>query len=157
MKSVLFVCMGNICRSPTAEGYFRHHLAQSPLADVIEVDSAGTHSYHIGDPPDRRSMTTLARRGVDISGLRARKVTREDFHRFDLVLAMDEVNLQALRALDPGDGGDLQLMLRYGARFDQYREVPDPYYGGQDGFELVCDLLDEATRGLLEHIAASRG
>jgi len=147
--NILFVCMGNICRSPTAEGYFRHHLAEAGAADRFSVDSAGTHGYHVGGPPDSRATATAAQRGVDLSRLRARKVSSDDFRNFDLILAMDEHNLALLRELDPGDGAELALMLRYSNRFDQIREVPDPYYGGQDGFEHMCDLLDEATAGLL--------
>ncbi len=156
-QSVLFVCMGNICRSPTAEGYFREHLAASELAGRMNTDSAGTHGYHVGHPPDRRAVQTMARRGLDISDLRARRVSAEDFSRFDLILAMDEDNLSNLRAMDPGGGADIQLMLSYGPSFAEVREVPDPYYGGQDGFEFMCDLLDEATRGLLDHLASRLG
>lgn len=150
--NILFVCMGNICRSPTAEGYFRHHLKAAGGGEQIAVDSAGTHGYHVGGPPDPRAMETAARRGIDLSALRARKVTAADFRDFDLIVAMDEDNLELLRALDPGDGAQLALMLQYGSDFDRIREVPDPYYGGQDGFEHMCDLLDEATAGLLETV-----
>lgn len=149
MTAVLFVCMGNICRSPSAEGYFRHHLKGSDQAPTVRVDSAGTHSYHIGSPPDRRAISTMRSRGIDISGLRARQVSADDFHRFDWILAMDRSNLEALRTLDPGTGAQLALMLDFGANVHGLSEVPDPYYGGQDGFELMCDLLDEATADLL--------
>ena len=149
MTAVLFVCMGNICRSPSAEGYFRHHLRGSDRAQSVRVDSAGTHSYHVGSPPDRRAISTMRGRGIDISGLRARQVSAEDFQRFDWILAMDRSNLEALRALDPGTGAQLALMLDFGANVHGLSEVPDPYYGGQDGFELMCDLLDEATADLL--------
>lgn len=152
---VLFVCMGNICRSPTAEGYFRHHLAQSDLAHRIVTDSAGTHGYHVGNPPDARAMAAAARRGVDLSDLRARRVRPEDFETFDLLLAMDEDNLRHLRAMDPG-GGRVELMLRYSTRYPDVRAVPDPYYGGEDGFEFMCDLLDDATAGLLAHLGGER-
>ncbi len=157
MERILFVCMGNICRSPTAEGYFRHHLAGSELAGQVEIDSAGTHGYHVGNPPDARAVATLAGRGVDISDLRARRVDESDFHRFDLVLAMDEANLSQLQAMDPGGRAAVRLMLSYSPRFDQLREVPDPYYGGQDGFDFMCDLLDEATRALLDELSQHDG
>lgn len=148
--------MGNICRSPTAEGYFRHHLAGSPLSGVIVTDSAGTHGYHVGHPPDSRAMATVARRGLDISDLRARRVAASDFERFDLILAMDEDNLRELRAMDNGGGARVELMLDWSDRFPDVREVPDPYYGGQDGFEFMCDLLDDATRQLLLQLERER-
>lgn len=151
-RNVLFVCMGNICRSPTAEGYFRHHLARSELAGQVETDSAGTHGYHVGRPPDSRAMATVAQRGIDISDLRARRVVPADFERFDLILAMDEDNFRNLEAMDPGGGATVGLMLEFSSRFEEFREVPDPYYGGQDGFEFMCDLLDEATQRLLEQL-----
>ena len=150
--SVLFVCMGNICRSPTAEGYFRHHLAKAGKGERFTVDSAGTHGYHVGHPPDSRASETAARRGVDLSALRARRVTAEDFGKFDLIIAMDEDNLRLLRELDPGEGAELALMLEYATGPEAIREVPDPYYGGQDGFEHMCDLLDDATAGLLDQL-----
>ncbi|MEM1412725.1 MAG: low molecular weight protein-tyrosine-phosphatase [Pseudomonadota bacterium] len=150
--SVLFVCMGNICRSPTAEGYFRHHLAASPLAGRVLTDSAGTHSYHIGNPPDSRAMATIADRGIDISDLRARRVLEEDFDRFDLILAMDEDNLHNLRAMNPGGRARVALMLDWGRAHPHVSEVPDPYYGGQEGFEFMCDLLDDATHDLLSSL-----
>jgi len=154
---LLFVCMGNICRSPTAEGYFRHHLSGSPLAGSVRTDSAGTHGYHVGHPPDSRAMEAVARRGLDISDLRARRVDEGDFERFELILAMDEDNLRNLRALDPGGGARVALMLDWGERFPDVREVPDPYYGGQDGFETMCDLLDDATAGLLAELERRDG
>lgn len=154
---VLFVCMGNICRSPAAEGYFRHHLAASPLAQRVRTDSAGTHDYHVGKPPDRRAMAAAARRGIDISDLRARRVDAGDFERFDLILAMDEDNLRNLHAVNPGGGARVALMLDWGKRFPDVREVPDPYYGGEDGFETMCDLLDDATAGLLAALEQADG
>ncbi len=156
-RNVLFVCMGNICRSPTAEGYFRHHLAASDLANEVRTDSAGTHGYHVGHPPDSRAMATVAKRGIDIGDLRARRVEPGDFERFDLILAMDEDNLRNLEAMNPGGGASVELMLSFSSRFGDVREVPDPYYGGQDGFEFMCDLLDEATRGLLAHLQGAQG
>lgn len=149
--------MGNICRSPTAEGFFRHHLKGSPLAERILTDSAGTHGYHVGHPPDTRARHTAHGWGVDISDLRARRVDAGDLLRFDLVLAMDEDNLDALQRLNRGAGesADVRLMMAFSSRFDELREVPDPYYGGQDGFDFMCELLNEATRGLLA--AVERG
>lgn len=156
-RSVLFVCMGNICRSPTAEGYLRHHLDQAGALDRFTVDSAGTHAYHVGNPPDARATATAAARGIDLTGLRARQVAPGDFRRFDLILAADEDNLRILRANSPGQGAELTLMLSTSPRFGEIREVPDPYYGGQDGFDFMCDLLDEATARLAERLLAGAG
>ena len=131
---VLFVCMGNICRSPTAEGVLRQRLSAAGLAGKVTVDSAGTGDWHVGKAPDGRSAQAAAARGYDLSSLRARQVQREDFQRFDLILAMDQSNLRNLKALRPSDArADLDLYLRrYVLALD---EVPDPYYGGEDGFE----------------------
>jgi len=149
---VLFVCMGNICRSPTAEGVFRHLLLGSPFEGMIQTDSAGTHGYHIGEPPDGRAQDTARQRGIDLSDLRARRVTREDFEFFDYVLAMDLENLRGLRALCPSTYRDkLQLFMDFAPDLG-VREVPDPYYGGPRGFEQVFDLVEAAAQGLLEAI-----
>jgi protein-tyrosine phosphatase len=146
---VLFVCLGNICRSPTAEGVFRHLLTQHASLHV-EVDSAGTADYHLGKAPDARSQSAALRRGVDISDLRARQVTIVDFADFDFVLAMDRNNLRALGALRPrGSPVQLRLLLDY-APEQPLREVPDPYYGGASTFNLVLDLVAAASRGLIE-------
>lgn len=152
MTSVLFVCMGNICRSPTAEGVFRKlHRETAPHLELY-IDSAGTHAYHIGDPPDARSQVAARVRGVDISSHRGRQVTAEDFHRFDYVLAMDQDNLRHLKALQPKDvGAELRLLLDY-APDAVYKDVPDPYYGGKRGFEEVLDLVEQGSRGLLTEI-----
>jgi protein-tyrosine phosphatase len=146
---VLFVCLGNICRSPTAEGVFRHLLKQEAPELRVEVDSAGTAGYHIGDPPDSRSQLAARRRGIDLSGLRARQVALDDFARFDLILAMDRDNLRRLEAMRPPQSRvQLHLFLEYAA--DQGRlEVPDPYYGDATGFEDVLDLTTAASRGLI--------
>ncbi|TVP91674.1 MAG: low molecular weight phosphotyrosine protein phosphatase [Pseudomonadaceae bacterium] len=149
---VLFVCLGNICRSPSAEGVFRQRLALRPSLQVT-VDSAGTAGYHIGKSPDTRSMAAARKRGIDISGLRARQVTAEDFHRFDLILAMDRSNLSDLRRLDPGNGAELRLFMEYAP--DQPLEVPDPYYGGEQGFEQVLDMLEAAADALLDELQAA--
>ncbi|WP_043310046.1 low molecular weight protein-tyrosine-phosphatase [Pseudomonas sp. ML96] len=148
---VLFVCMGNICRSPTAEGVFRHRLAQAGLHELVTVDSAGTGDWHVGKAPDGRSSQAALTRGYDLSSLRARQVQREDFHGFDLILAMDHDNLARLQALRPATGGaELDLFLRrYQLALD---EVPDPYYGGADGFEQVLDLIEQASDALLVEI-----
>lgn len=149
---VLFCCMGNICRSPTAEGVFAKLVHDSGLNEVIEIDSAGTHAYHIGEPPDARAQRSALERGVDISLLRARKARTEDFEYFDYVLAMDEDNYQHLMQICPnGKEGKLQLLLDYAPHLE-YREVPDPYYGGAQGFERVLDMVELAALGLLEHI-----
>ncbi len=153
---VLFVCMGNICRSPTAEGVFRHLAAEHGLAERVTADSAGTHDYHISRPPDARAQAAAARRGYDLSALRARQVIPADFERFDYVLAMDEANRGELLALCPEAlRGRLRLFLEF-AQGAALREVPDPYYGGEPGFEHVLDLVENAARGLLEHIKNSK-
>jgi len=150
--SVVFVCMGNICRSPTAEAVFRHYVESAGLAGQILVDSAGTHDYHIGDKPDSRAQRAAQQRGYDMSQLRGRQVEPEDFRRFDYVLAMDTANLEILQRIAPqGSGSRLGLFLEY-ARHHAEREVPDPYYGGADGFERVLDMVEDAAQGLLEEI-----
>lgn len=153
MVKVLFVCMGNICRSPTAEGVFRSVVEEAKLLHRIEIDSAGTHAYHIGEPPDQRSQQAALRRGIDLSSQRARKVKSSDFEYYDYVLAMDRDNLRNLTALCTEEHSHkLQLFLDYAAHMNE-AEVPDPYYGGSQGFERVLDLIDAASRGLLEHIS----
>jgi protein-tyrosine phosphatase len=149
---ILFVCMGNICRSPTAEGVFRHALARRAPHLGVEIDSAGTHDYHVGSPPDRRAIAAAQRRGVDLSQLRARLVTVEDFGSFDLILAMDEDNLRDLQRRAPSEvRGRVRLMMDY-APAAVARSVPDPYYGGAQGFEEVLDLLEEAAEGLIDEL-----
>lgn len=148
--SVLFVCLGNICRSPTAEGVFRKRLADAGLDARIRIDSAGTGGYHVGARPDARAMAAALARGIDLSAIRARKVAKEDFHGFDLILAMDEDNLRDLQSIAPAEArAELALFLDYAAERRE-RAVPDPYYGGKKGFEQVLDLVDEACAGLLE-------
>lgn len=147
MKRVLFVCTGNICRSPTAEGVFRQ------FADVagieVEADSAGTHGYHIGEPPDPRTVAAAAKRGFDLKPLRARRVKREDFNQFDLILAMDRAHLAHLEAMRPKDArAAVKLFLDYHP--ETKRDVPDPYYGGPEGFEHVLDLVEAGSRKLLD-------
>jgi protein-tyrosine phosphatase len=149
---ILFVCMGNICRSPTAEGVFRHRLAAGGLEHAFESDSAGTHSYHLGAPPDRRAQAAAARRGIDLSSLRARRVAEQDFEQFGLVVAMDRDNLADLEALCPPEYRDRLVLMMDFARDRPESEVPDPYYGGANGFEHVLDLLEEAVGGLLEDL-----
>jgi protein-tyrosine phosphatase len=149
---ILFVCMGNICRSPTAEGVFRQLIAARAPHVSIEIDSAGTHDYHVGSPPDSRAISAARRRGIDLSGLRARQVQREDFERFDLILAMDEDNLRELHAIAPAHARErIRLLMEYAPNAGT-RAVPDPYYGGPQGFEQVLDLLEEAAEGLLADI-----
>lgn len=146
---ILFVCLGNICRSPTAHGVFRAMAEAGGLP--VEVDSAGTGGWHAGEPPDPRATAEAAKRGYDLSDLRARQVRAGDFDAFDLILAMDRANLAALERLRPtGSGTEVRLFLDYG---DSPRdEVPDPYYDG--GFDLVLDLIEDASRGLLADLAA---
>lgn len=149
---ILFVCMGNICRSPMAEGVFRHQVKQAGLEGRIVIDSAGTHDYHVGEPPDPRAQRAAGRRGYDLSMLRGRQVSRADFLEFDYLLAMDEVNLRALERLcPPQHGHKLKLFMEFGANVAP-REVPDPYYGGEQGFERVLDMVEEASQGLLAHL-----
>ena len=153
MVKVIFVCMGNICRSPMAEGVFRRMLEGVGLAEQVYVDSAGTHSYHIGAPPDTRSQATALRRGVDLRNIRARQVTESDLVEFDYVLAMDRDNFEHLLALcqTPELQRRVQLFLDFAPDLPE-REVPDPYYGGSGGFERVMDLVEEAAQGLLIQI-----
>ncbi len=147
--SILFCCMGNICRSPTAEGVLRQVLSTHAAHLQITLDSAGTHDYHVGDAPDARSIAAARRRGVDLSSLRARQVLQQDFERFDLVLAMDEQNLHHLRRLAPAHLQErIKLVMEYAPDLG-VRDVPDPYYGSSRGFEEVLDLLQAASDGLL--------
>lgn len=148
---VLFVCLGNICRSPTAEGVLRHQLQAAGLARRVEVGSAGTGDWHVGKPPDRRAQQAAAARGYDLSTLRGQQVGVEDFHEYDLILAMDESNLSHLKRLQPSDAkAEVDLFLRrYKAAVD---EVPDPYYGGDEGFNEVLDLIEHGCRGLVGEV-----
>ncbi len=151
---VLFVCLGNICRSPTAEAVFRARVARAGLDGRIAVDSAGTGDWHVGDPPDRRAIEHAARRGYDLAPLRARQISREDFRRFGWILTMDQANLRDVAALRPPRfDGHLGLFLDCAPALG-VREVPDPYYGGVDGFERVLDLVEEASERLLERVGA---
>lgn len=154
MVKVLFICMGNICRSPTAEGVFRAVVEEAGLSHRFEIDSAGTHAYHIGEPPDQRAQQAALGRGVDLSNQRARRVKESDFEYYDFVLAMDRDNLGNLSYSCADEHSDkLQLFLDYAEHMNE-SEVPDPYYGGPQGFEHVLDLIEAASRGLLEHIQA---
>lgn len=155
MYRILMVCMGNICRSPTAHGVMRHLLAQQGLAGQVEVDSCGTHSYHVGEPADRRSQKHALRRGYDLSDLRARQVEAKDFERFDLILAMDAHNLELLRQRCPAaQQHKLHLVTEYCSRQGN-TGVPDPYYGGDAGFEQVLDLIEDACEGVLQALPAT--
>jgi protein-tyrosine phosphatase len=152
---ILFVCLGNICRSPTAEGVLRHLAAQEAPGLELKIDSAGTADYHTGAAPDVRSQRAALRRGVDISNLRARQVTMGDFARFDLILAMDRENLKALEAMRPKNSrARVALFLDYAPALD-VPEVPDPYYGDTEDFEKVLDLTTAASRGLLARLQES--
>lgn len=149
---ILFVCMGNICRSPTAEGVFRHKVKQAGLEDLIHIDSAGTHAYHVGESPDNRAQGAARSRGVDLSTQRARKVNRNDFDEFDFVIAMDNSNYYDLESIsEPHHQEKLYLFLDF-ARNASVSEVPDPYYGGNQGFENVLDLVEDASDGLIDHL-----
>jgi protein-tyrosine phosphatase len=149
---VLFVCMGNICRSPTAEAVFRRMVEQSPLAGKVDIDSAGTHGYHEGAPPDPRAIDHAGKRGYDLTQLRAREVSPSDFERFDYVIAMDETNRRHLRSICPTRlQNKIELLLEYGGEEDEY-EVPDPYYGKPQDFDTALDLIEAGCEGLHEYL-----
>jgi protein-tyrosine phosphatase len=152
--SVLFVCMGNICRSPTVEGVFRERVAAELPEWLIEIDSAGTHAYHVGQPPDPRAQRAAERRGVDLSDLRARRIAEDDFSTFDLVLAMDPLNVAVMEDVCPPEHRSrIRLLMEFAPELER-EDVPDPYYGGSVGFEYVLDLAEEATTGLITHVKA---
>ena len=152
MKSILFVCMGNICRSPTAEGVFRKLVSDAGRESEFEIDSAGTHAYHIGERPDERASAAALKRGVDLSTQKARRVSADDFHAFDYVIAMDSSNYEDLASKCPAEHeAKLRLFLEYAEDLEA-TEVPDPYYGGATGFERVLDLIEKASAGLLAEI-----
>jgi protein-tyrosine phosphatase len=156
--SVLFVCMGNICRSPTAAGVFAKVVADAGLAEYVEIDSAGTHAYHAGEPPDPRAAAAAARRGFDLGGQKARRVSAEDFDRYDYVLAMDRDNQELLLAVASTDQQHerIRLFMEFGSD-PAALEVPDPYYGGAVGFERVLDMVEDAAAGLLRDIQRQLG
>lgn len=154
MTKVLFICTGNICRSPTAEGVFLHLVEKAGLRKRILVDSAGTHGYHVGDRPDPRAQAVAARRAYDLSRLRARKLEGRDYRDFDYLLAMDRGHLAIMLRDSPLEHRDkVRLFMDYAPHLD-HREVPDPYYGDNRGFELVLDLVEAAAHGLLRSIRA---
>ena len=152
MQGVLFVCTGNICRSPTADGVMRRLVREAGLEQAVRVDSAGTHDYHVGEAPDARAQEHARRRGYDLSALRARQVAREDFEDFELILAMDRGHLEILRRIAPPEHRHkLRLFMEFAGE-RQADEVPDPYYGGPGGFERVLDMVEAAARGLLAQL-----
>jgi len=152
MVRVLFVCLGNICRSPTAEGVFRKLVQEQGLAQQIEIDSAGTHAYHVGAPPDARAQQAARRRGIDLSGLRGRQATARDIEQFDYVLAMDRENYENLLDICPnGLESKIRLFMEFAPARSE-KEVPDPYFGGPAGFDRVLDMIEDAATGLLEDI-----
>ena len=149
---ILFVCMGNICRSPTAEGLLIEKVNTENASQNFEIDSCGTHEYHLGHPPDSRSQEAAAKRGIDLSNLRSRKIKASDFEYYDLILAMDNLNRDNLMRLCPDEYKyKIKLMLDYLPEYS-FDEVPDPYYGGEHGFEHVLDILEEAIEALYEDI-----
>jgi protein-tyrosine phosphatase len=149
---ILFVCMGNICRSPSALGVFQEKLSQANLKSVVVLDSCGTHGYHVGEKADYRAIEYAQKRSIDLSRHRARKIDPEDFYTFDLILAMDDRNLADLKEICPRDQlHKLRLMLAFATHYPE-TEVPDPYFGGSKGFEHVLDLLDDACNGLLDWV-----
>lgn len=151
---VLFVCLGNICRSPSADGILRKKLAEQGLAEKVTVDSSGTGDWHIGKAPDPRSQDAAAERGYDLSMLRARQVTANDFNEFDYVLAMDESNIANMQAFKPAGAvrTEPELFLQRFGSHPEYTEVPDPYYGAEQGFETVLDLIEAACDNLIQDI-----
>lgn len=150
MTKVLFVCMGNICRSPTAQGVFRKMVVDAGIADIVQVESAGTHAYHVGEPPDARAQQAAKKRGYEVDDLRARQVTADDFRDADLILAMDWENLSMLQQQCPkAYKHKLQLLMRFAGEHDA-ATVPDPYYGGPEGFNTVLDYVEDACQGLLD-------
>ena len=153
--AVLFVCTGNICRSPTAEAVFRKLAKGAGLGELTLAGSAGTHGYHVGEAPDLRAQAAAARRGYDLGGLRARKLERGDFDRFDLLLAMGRDHYSILQSMERNSStSKVRLVMSYARRFLE-QEVPDPYYGGAQGFERVLDMLEDASQGLLESLKGS--
>jgi protein-tyrosine phosphatase len=150
---VLFVCLGNICRSPLAEGVFRHQVEAAGLADRFSIDSAGTSSYHIGDPPDERTRRVARARGVELTSA-ARQIQRSDLHDFDYVLVMDAENLASVQRLAKGTqtGAQVRLLREFDTKAEHDLNVPDPYYGGPRGFENVHDIVERSCAALLEHI-----
>jgi protein-tyrosine phosphatase len=155
---VLFVCLGNICRSPLAEGVFRHIVEEAGLADRFDIDSAGTSAYHAGDAPDERTVAVARRRGLDLDHA-ARQVLQEDLQRFDYVLVMDTANRSKVERLAEQAAGraEVRLLRAFDAEAGEDLDVPDPYFGGPDGFEDVHDMVERACRGLLEHIRTEHG
>jgi protein-tyrosine phosphatase len=153
---ILFVCMGNICRSPTAEGVMRRLVEQAGLADRLEIESAGTGGWHAGEPPDERATLAARRRGITLSGA-AQQVTRDDFRRFDLLIALDRANLRELLAIAPDEEAaeKVRLLREFDPAASGALDVPDPYYGGDRGFETVLDLVEAACRGLLDELRAA--
>lgn len=148
-RAILLVCMGNICRSPTAEGVLRDKLEEAGLLERVHLDSAGTHDYHVGKPPDRRAQLAARNRGYDLSTLRARQVSNRDFSQFDLILAMDQDNYQSLlRQCPEPQRHKVRLFLSFSSQFTD-QEVPDPYYGGSQGFDQVLDMAEDAAEGLI--------
>ncbi len=152
MVKVLFVCMGNICRSPTAHGVFEHIVNKSGLARQIIIESAGTHAYHVGESPDPRSQRTAQKRGYDLSRQSSQKIKKKDFEQFDIILAMDRDNYRNLLKICPDTHADkLRLFMEFAPHMD-IDEVPDPYYGGGNGFERVLDMVEQASDGLFEYL-----
>ena len=150
MPSVLFVCMGNICRSPAAEGVFRKFVAEAGRIEDFEIDSAGTTSYHAGDGADRRMRAAAGQRGYQLDSI-ARQIRTDDFERFDLIVTMDDDNFQTVRSMHPGTGARVVRMCEY-ASDRAIREVPDPYFGGEEGFHAVLDILEDACANLLRKV-----
>jgi protein-tyrosine phosphatase len=153
---LVFVCLGNICRSPTAHGVMRHLVREAGLSDRISVDSAGTGDWHLGEPPDARTQATAKRRGITLDH-RAQRFTAKDFARYDLILAMDRTNRRDLERMAPTDAdrAKIHLLRSFDPAAPKDAEVPDPYYGGAQGFEEVYDVCDAACRGLLAHLRAA--
>ncbi len=156
MVKILFVCMGNICRSPTAEGVFRYKIEQAGIENSVHIDSAGTIAYHVGNPPDQRAQEAALNRGIDLSSQRARRVNSEDFKKFDYVIAMDSENHYELEVIcPPGYEDRLHMFLKFAQNTNE-TDVPDPYYGGSRGFERVLDIIEDASEGLIQHLTSNK-
>ncbi len=152
---IIFVCLGNICRSPTAEGVLRKQVCERGLEGLFEIDSAGTGDWHLGHPPDKRAIAAALARGIDLTPLRARQITVSDMRYYDTIIAMDRQNLSRLKSLAPvGHQHKIGLLLQYGS--STQHEVPDPYYGGEHGFDLALDLIETSCRELLDYLLSGQ-
>jgi len=153
VTKIMFVCMGNICRSPTAHAVMQHYVNSQGLSQQFLIESSGTHAYHVGEPADRRSQQVAKQRGIDMSDLRAQKISITDYDHFDWILAMDEENLKLIEYYAPDSyTAKCRLFMDFASKHPEQKVVPDPYYGGEQGFEKVFDMVEDACQGLLNHV-----